>query len=73
MILLVDADSLIFASCYRPKDDIDTFYTDLDDVIYKFDEAFQKIVNDLTYLYNVTEVLTFNNSKGNFTKMINPK
>ena len=47
MILLVDADSLIFASCYCPKEDVDTFYTDLDDVIHKFDEAFQKIVNDL--------------------------
>lgn len=73
MILLVDADSLIFASCYRPKEDVDTFYTDLDDVIHKFDEAFQKIVNDLTDLYNVTEVFTFNNSKGNFRKMITPK
>ena len=73
MILLVDADSLIFASCYRPKEDVDTFYDNLDDVVYKFDESFQKIVNDLTDLYNVNEVFVFNNSKGNFRKMITPK
>ena len=35
MILLVDADSLIFASCYRAKNDVnyelypDNFYTDI--------------------------------------------
>ena len=70
MILLVDADSLVFASCYRPKEDVDTFYTNLDDVIHKFDESFMKIVNDLSDKYEVKEVLTFNNSKGNFRKLI---
>lgn len=72
MILLVDADSLVFASCYRPREDVDTFYTNLDDVIHKFDESFMKIVNDLSDKYEVKEVLTFNNSKGNFRKLITP-
>ena len=40
MKILVDADSLIFASCYRPKEDPETFYDNLDDVIFKFDETF---------------------------------
>ena len=33
MILLIDADSLIFASCYRSKDDISDYpyYEDIED------------------------------------------
>ena len=76
MILLIDADSLVFASCYRTRhngqeiDDI--FYRDINDSITKFDEQFMKIVNDLEESFNVTEVITFNGSKGNFRKKINP-
>jgi len=76
MILLVDADSLIFASCYRSKredeelDDI--YYRDLDDAIAKFDEQFMKIVNDLEEVYDIAEVKTFNGCKGNFRKILTP-
>ena len=46
MVLLIDADSLIFASCYRTKDDSfeNPFYTDIEDSIVKFDEQLMKII-----------------------------
>ena len=74
MILLVDADSLVFASCYRKRENKDDYpyYTDLDDAIAKFDEQFMKIVNDLEEKYNIEKVLTFSGSKGNFRKLITP-
>jgi hypothetical protein len=54
MILLVDADSLIFASCYRKREtlDDDIFYRDIVDARNKFDQQFMKIVNDLEEKYN---------------------
>lgn len=78
MILLIDADSLIFASCYRSKSDVnyeiypDNFYTNIKDSINKFDEQYMKIVNDLEQLYEVEKVVTFNGSKGNFRKQLTP-
>ena len=49
MILLVDADSLIFASCYRkrenPEDEI--YYKNIINSRNKFDEQYMRIVNDL--------------------------
>ena len=58
MILLVDADSLIFASCYRtkPYPDDNPFYENLEDSVAKFDEQFMKIVNDLEELYTIEKV-----------------
>lgn len=75
MILLVDADSMIFASCYRKKENPDDnpFYENLSDAIHKFDETYQKIVNDIEELYVVDSVLTFNGSKGNFRKHLTKK
>ena len=73
MILLVDADSLVFASCYKPRDEEGSFYKNLEDVIFKFDETFQKIVNDLADQYNVNEVIVFNDGVGNFRKLITKK
>ena len=75
MILLVDADSLIFASCYRTKDEEnnDPYYRDIEDSKVKFDEQFMKIVNDLEEQYEIDKVITFNGSKGNFRKLITPK
>ena len=45
---------------------------DIEDAIDKFDEQYMKRVNDLDEIYNVTEVITFNGSKGNFRKKITP-
>ena len=71
MILLVDADSLIFASCYS-NDKQGQFYTEIEDAINKFDQQFMKIVNDLEDRFEIEKVITFNGSKGNFRKKITP-
>ena len=74
MILLVDADSLIFAACYKKREhkDDERFYTDIEDSKAKFDEQFMSIVNKLEDMYPVEKVITFSGSKGNFRKLITP-
>jgi len=75
MILLIDADSLIFASCYRKREtpEDEKYYTDIADARNKFDEQFMAIVNRLEEVYNVDKVITFSGSKGNFRKLITKK
>tara|TARA_R110002153_G_scaffold114588_1_gene257424 strand:+ start:5947 stop:6660 length:714 start_codon:yes stop_codon:yes gene_type:complete len=75
MILLVDADSLIFASCYRKRQqpDDEKYYTEISDARAKFDEQFMGIVNHLEDIYPIDKVLTFSGSKGNFRKLITNK
>ena len=75
MILLIDADSLIFASCYRKREtpDDELYYTNIEDSRAKFDEQFMAIVNHLEDRYPIDKVLTFSGSKGNFRKLITPK
>lgn len=72
MILLVDADSLIFASCLKKRETpIDhPFYLNIEDCKHKFDEQFMKIVNDLEEKYYIEKVMVFNGSRGNFRKYI---
>ena len=74
MILLVDADSLIFASCYKKRDkpEDDKYYRDIEDAQAKFDEQFMSIVNKLEDMYPIERVVTFSGSKGNFRKLITP-
>jgi 5'-3' exonuclease len=75
MILLIDADSLIFASCYRKREtpDDELYYTNIEDSRAKFDEQFMSIVNHLEDKYPIDKVLTFSGSKGNFRKLITSK
>ena len=75
MVILIDADSLVFASCYRTKDDSfeNPFYTDIEDSIVKFDEQLMKIINDLEDQYEIDKYIVFNGSKGNFRKLISKK
>jgi len=75
MILLIDADSLIFASCYRKREtpDDELYYTNIEDSRAKFDEQFMAIVNHLEDKYPIDKVLCFSGSKGNFRKLITPK
>ena len=75
MILLVDADSLIFASCYKKREnpDDEKYYSNISDARNKFDEQFMSIVNHLEDKYNIDKVITFSGSKGNFRKLITPK
>ena len=70
MILLIDADSLIFASCYTGGDE--KYYTDIEDSKAKFDEQFMSIVNRIEENFEVKEIITFNGSKGNFRKLLTP-
>ena len=58
MILLVDADSLIFASCYRAKEknNQEKYYTKIQDSIHKFDEQFMKIINNLEEVFDIEEI-----------------
>jgi 5'-3' exonuclease len=72
MVLLVDADSLIFASCYKKREhpEDEKYYTDIEDARAKFDQQFMKIVNDLEEKYTIDKVLCFSGSKGNFRKLI---
>ncbi len=63
MVVLFDADSLVYSSCCG-VDDI------LDEAIGKFDEIFMSIVNRLEETYQIERVITFNNSKGNFRKLL---
>lgn len=74
MVLLFDADSLVWSSCYRKKENPDDpmFYDNMDDIIAKFDEVFMKIINDLEELYDIEEVKVFSGSIGNFRKLITP-
>ena len=75
MILLVDADSLIFASCYRSKENPEDhpYYEDIEDAKIKFDHQFMKIVNDLEEQFEIDKIITFNGSKGNFRKILTSK
>tara|TARA_R110000822_G_scaffold52547_2_gene136086 strand:+ start:86 stop:799 length:714 start_codon:yes stop_codon:yes gene_type:complete len=72
MILLIDADSLIFASCYRKREtpEDEKYYTDIVDSRNKFDQQFMSIVNHLEEKYSIDKVLTFSGSKGNFRKLL---
>ena len=62
MILLFDIDSLLYSSCYNVDSPEET--------MFKFDENFQKIVNDLEEFYEIEEVIPFGLSKNNFRKYI---
>ena len=72
MILLVDADSLIFASCYdKYQDGEPQYFTDIKDSVAKYEQQFFDIVNTLEESYDIKQVITFNGSKGNFRKILN--
>ena len=58
MVVLFDADSLIFSSCYKKKESIedDGFHHVLEDAIVKFDEVFMSIINHLEDIYKFQNV-----------------
>jgi 5'-3' exonuclease len=71
MIVLVDADSLVWSSCYRQKESIqDDGFNTLEDAKLKFDEVFMKIINTIETSYDIDKVITFNDAKGNFRKEV---
>jgi len=62
MILLIDCDSLVFASCLVSKKENreEKHYTDIEDSIAKFEEQYFKIVNDLEEDYEIDKIYNFN-------------
>tara|TARA_R100000541_G_scaffold57991_1_gene68615 strand:+ start:4198 stop:4881 length:684 start_codon:yes stop_codon:yes gene_type:complete len=65
MIVLFDADSLVYSSCCN----VET----IEEAIGKFDEIFMSIANTLEDNYEVKEYILFNNSRGNFRKVLDKK
>ena len=75
MILLIDADSLVYSSCCKKRETPEDDYhqTDISEARNKFDEQFMSIVNSLEEMYTIEKVITFNGSRGNFRKFIGNK
>jgi 5'-3' exonuclease len=71
MIVLVDADSLIWSSCYKQKEhpDDEQYHT-IENAKLKFDEVFMAIINTIEETHEIDKVLTFANALGNFRKQI---
>ena len=71
MIVLVDADSLVWSSCYKkrenPEDDL---YHTLEDAKLKFDEVLMSIVNRIEDDYEIDKLIVFSGSKGNFRRQV---
>lgn len=65
MILLFDIDSLLYSSCFNVES--------AEEAMFKFDENYQKAVNDLEELWEVEEVIPFGLSRNNFRKYITRK
>ena len=76
MKLIFDADSLIYASCFKSKDDRldkdDLFETDVDVAFEKFTDGFQRCLSFLEERVAVDEVVFCNGSINNFRKNITP-
>jgi 5'-3' exonuclease len=75
-ILLIDADSLVFAACLDKKENTEDgkgFMYDIEDAKHKFDESVQKIVNTLEddYALNILEYKLFLEGEGNFRYLFN--
>lgn len=72
MILLIDADSLMYAACYRKREhpEDDKYFQDIADARNKFDEQFMKIINDLEEVYQIDSFIVFSGARGNFRKRI---
>jgi 5'-3' exonuclease len=63
MLVLFDADSLLWSSCINVNDD-------LIEAQGKFDEVFMSIVNYIDETWPVEQVLVFAGSRGNYRKKI---
>ena len=69
MVVLFDADSLIYASCFARKDSGEK-YLSLNNAYSKFNEGLGKIVKELSEQVDVEKFIVCNGSKGNFRKDI---
>jgi 5'-3' exonuclease len=58
MILLIDADSLVYSCSYGCETK--------EDALHKFDEHIQFIVNEVSEFYPVSQIVTYHGSSNNF-------
>ena len=76
MKVIFDADSLIYASCFKRKQDResidDVFETDVNVAFDKFEDGFDKLICFLWELVDIDEIIVCNGSKNNFRKDISP-
>ena len=76
MKIIFDADSLIYASCFKRKQDResidDVFETDVNVAFGKFEDSFDKLISFLEELVDIDEIIVCNGSKNNFRKDISP-
>ena len=74
MKVIFDADSLIYASCFKKKDDRefpeDLFETDVNVAFNKFQVSFGRLLEFLEEQVSVDDVVFCNGSKNNFRKDI---
>ena len=71
MIVLFDADSLIWSSCYAKRElPDDPMYNSVGQAVEKFDEMFTGIINTIEEVYELDRVIVFSNARGNFRKQI---
>ena len=77
MKVIFDADSLIYASCFRRKDNRkssdDLFETDIEVAFDKFKSSFGKLLAFLEDIVEVDEIVFCNGSKNNFRQDISPE
>ena len=70
MKVIFDADSLIYASCYKPREDRDgpddKFITDVDYAFRRFKDKFENCLEDLVKVVDFTEVVLCSGSTNNF-------
>jgi len=70
MKIIFDADSLIYASCFKNKEDRvskeDMYETDITKAFDKFSSSFGKLIEHLDEIVLVEEVVFCNGSKNNF-------
>ena len=76
MKLIFDADSLIYASCFKGKDNRidkdDLFETDVDVAFSKFNDRFGNYLAFLEDITAIDEIVFCNGSKNNFRNRISP-
>ena len=76
MKLIFDADSLIYASCFKRKQDRldkeDLFETDVDVAFKKFNTTLQGYLDFLKEQVTIDEMVFCNGSKNNFRNQITP-
>ena len=74
-ILLIDADTLMYQSCFAPKDSGKVHEDNIDDVEYKFSEKLMKMENDIEEKYgeffDVQHRVLFFEGHGNYRKALN--